>query len=220
MLALALLAAFLATTRALEQQNFFESDFVQGDDAAAFSWPTPNDLDSEKWYPRPCGPCPPPPCPLPPVNHCICPLPSQSLIYRSSSEPPYCQRIYFPVFTNNAANAANSFIQCPVGFRPACSSVQATFLPACPRRRPAQCPAGFRLVRGASGTLQCIRFAAPLNPTTVQQQAVCGAGDYAVCLQIRQPIYCPRPQPIVYNEEVFVGPNGGEVVVFNNGQDL
>lgn len=193
---LTIIATALLFTIALAAFNAdFESDFVAE--------------QPEKWYGG-CNPCPP--CPN---FNCQCPSPNQSLIYRSSSEPPYCQRIYFPAnnLLGSTSGGSSALIQCPVGFQAACSSTTATFLPACPRRRPAQCPSGFRLVRGTQGRLQCIRFAAPLNAQSAQ--GICGVGEFPVCLQIRQPIFCQQPQPVVYT-----GPNGGVLVSGQNGSEV
>ena len=146
-------------------------------------------------------------CPPQPAN-CVCPFPNQSLIFRSSSDPPYCQRIYFPCFNK---------IQCPSGYQGACASVNAVFLAQCPRNRPQQCPSGFRLVRGTQGKLNCIKFVTPLNFSSSCQQ-----NEYATCLRIRSPS-CPQPicppacpRPFYYGqgeEDIYIATANGNVEV-------
>lgn len=135
-----------------------------------------------------CNPwCPPPfPCPFPPPTptprNCFCHSRNQSLIYSSSSKPPYCQRIYF---------TSPRITQCPRGYRPACASAGTFHLVHCPRRRPLQCPNGFWLIRGSSGNYFCIKAKRPLN-----LGSQCRSNEYSVCLKVA-PVG-PPCQPVVY----------------------
>lgn len=103
-------------------------------------------------------------------GQCRCP-PRQSLVYRSSAEPPYCQRIYFP--------GCNS-IRCPEGYVGTCFGSVATHKVSCPRRRPHKCPNGFWLVRGTQGRFNCVKVARPCA-----SDRACKADEYAVCIKAR-----------------------------------
>ena len=129
-------------------------------------------------------------------SNCRCPSPRQSLVYRSSAEPPYCQRIYFPGCRK---------ISCPSGFVGACFGVAATYRPHCSRRRPRRCPNGYWLARGTKGRFSCIRVARPRgnNP-----EKGCASSEYAVCVKVK-PAGCKAGE---VNEEAEGSELGGEQV--------
>lgn len=103
-------------------------------------------------------------------DECRCPA-RQSLIFRSSAEPPYCQRIYFPGCDS---------IRCPEGYAGACFGSVATHKVSCPRRRPHKCPNGFWFVRGTQGKFNCVKVARPCDA-----ERACRHDEYAVCIKVK-----------------------------------
>ena len=125
-------------------------------------------------------------------DDCTCPS-RQSLIFRSSAEPPYCQRISF----SERARGCRETRFCPSGYVLACFGAVATHRTRCPRVRRFGCPAGEWLVRGTRGRWNCLKVVRPRRAAL----ALCrGTSEYAACIRVRPTGHC-NDRPV--GEEAF-----------------